>query len=140
MRPAATPGEIGGVALIEGEQVELLDPHWLFGSLVDGQAFDTVDGPPLVCALSEDGWMENILRPLIEAAGYRTVPLADAAAERADVVIIAAEAAVPPAAPAVLKLRAMPAPSGPGDDSIYRYDRESLLGALGERAAAIGKR
>jgi hypothetical protein len=34
----------------------------------------------------------------------------------------------------------MPAPSGPGDDSIYRYDRESLLGALGERAAAIGKR
>lgn len=140
VQPAAAPGEIGGVALIDGEQVELLDPHWLFAGVVDGQAESPGSPVGLICALSEDGWMENILRPLIEAAGYRTVRLGEAGAEQADLVIIGAEAAVPPAAPAVLKLRAMPAPSGPGDDSIYRYDRARLLGALGERAAAIGKR
>ena len=140
VQPAAAPGEIGGVALIDGEQVELLDPHWLFGGVADTQAELAEGGRGLICALSEDGWMENILRPLIEAAGYRTVRLGEVGAEQADVVIIGAEAAVPPAAPAVLKLRAKPASSGPGDDSIYRYDRASVLGALGERAAAIGKR
>jgi len=140
MQPAAAPGEVGGVVLIDGEQVELLDPHWLFAAVADGQAELAARGPGLICALSDDGWMENILRPLIETAGYRAVRLGEAGADQADLVIIGAEAAVPPAAPAVLKLRAVPAPSGPGDDSIYRYDRESLLGALGERAAAIGKR
>ncbi|MDB5697483.1 MAG: chemotaxis protein CheA [Alphaproteobacteria bacterium] len=144
IQPAHAPGEVGGVTLIDGEQIEVIDPHWLFGDVAGTEACSrSSSGAPggLVCALADDGWMENILRPLIQGAGYRTVRIGDADAADADLVIITAEAEVPPAAPAadILKLRAGPAPSGPGDDSIYRYDRARLLSALGDRAAAKGK-
>ena len=126
--PAAIPGEIGGVTLIDGEQIELIDSFWLFGE----QAEETATRGTLVCALpSADPWMQNILRPLIEAAGYRTIASDDAAAAAADLVIAAAEAdAGTPASGDILKIRATPERSGEDDDSIYRYDRAGLLTAL----------
>ena len=32
LQPAPAPGEVAGVVLIDGAQVELLDPHWLFAA------------------------------------------------------------------------------------------------------------
>ncbi|HEX5500345.1 MAG TPA: chemotaxis protein CheW, partial [Thermomicrobiales bacterium] len=66
---ADRPGEISGVSLIGGEPAELVDAHWLFANLVGAAARP---GEPLVCRLpSDDPWMQNMLRPIVEAAGYR---------------------------------------------------------------------
>jgi two-component system chemotaxis sensor kinase CheA len=71
VRPAAAPGEIGGVVLAGGQQVELLDPYWLFeqaGAHQPGAA-------GLVCAIAAgDPWLENMLRPMVESLGYTVVP------------------------------------------------------------------
>src|SRR5438270_989180 len=68
---AERPGEISGVSLINGEPAELVDAHWLFANHV-GAAAKTRD--QLVCRLpADDPWMQNMLRPIVEAAGYRVV-------------------------------------------------------------------
>ena len=62
------PGEISGVTLVDGEPAELVDPHWLFANHVGAAARLT---EPAVCRLpSDDPWMQNMLRPMVEAAGY----------------------------------------------------------------------
>jgi two-component system chemotaxis sensor kinase CheA len=126
LQPAPAPGEIAGVALIDGAQVELIDPYWLFAA----HAAEAADGERPVCALpAGDPWMETILRPLIESLGYRVV---DAGADvAADITVTAAEApeAMPASGGEVLRLRARPE-AAEGDDSIYRYDRAALIGAL----------
>ena len=68
---AERPGEVSGVSLISGEPAELVDAHWLFANHV-GAAARTSE--QLVCRLpSDDPWMQNMLRPIVEAAGYRVV-------------------------------------------------------------------
>jgi two-component system chemotaxis sensor kinase CheA len=131
--PAAAPGEVRGIALIAGEQVELLDLHWLFAHRAAGSAAQ--ERP--VCALpGGDAWIDAFLRPLIESAGYRTVRAGEPGSEKADLVVVSAEnESSEPAGPArVLRIRAAPEPLREGDDSIHRYDRESLIAALGRRA------
>jgi two-component system chemotaxis sensor kinase CheA len=133
MRPATVAGEIAGVALIDGAQVEIVDPYWLFAAHGD-TARDTDERP--VCALpAGDPWMDNMLRPLIESLGYQVVAAGEGIA--ADILIAAADAG--DAAPAsgagtVLRLRATPEAAPDGDDSIYRYDRAALLSALSRSA------
>jgi hypothetical protein len=91
IRPAASPGEIGGVVLAGGEQVELLDPYWLFeqaGAHQPGAA-------GLICAIAAgDPWLENMLRPMVESLGYTVVPAGEGV--HADIVIASAEAPAPP--------------------------------------------
>jgi len=131
LKPATVPGEIAGVALVDGAQVEIVDPYWLFAAHGDGAPSD--DRRP-VCALpAGDPWMDNMLRPLIESLGYHVVAAGPGVA--ADILIASAESADPekPATGEVLRLRATPeAPSD--DDSIYRYDRAALLNALSRHA------
>src|SRR5881398_3435865 len=68
---AELPGEVSGVSLINGEPAELVDAHWLFANHV-GAAARLAE--QLVCRLpSDDPWMQNMLRPIVEAAGYRVV-------------------------------------------------------------------
>ena len=133
LKPAPTPGEIAGVALIDGAQVELLDPYWLFA--VHGDAGASAEAP-LVCALpAGDPWMENMLRPLIESLGYRVVAAGEGVA--ADILIASAEDGDPGrgvAAGEVLRIRSRPELSGENDNSIYRYDRAGLLQALSRGA------
>jgi two-component system chemotaxis sensor kinase CheA len=127
LHPAPAPGEVAGVALIDGEQVELLDPHWLFAAHADGVP---EEGGQPVCALPEgDPWMESMLRPLVESLGYRVVPAREGVA--ADILILSeeGEAASPVKAGQVVRLRTHPE-TGDGDESIYRYDRAALIGAL----------
>ncbi|MDQ3140359.1 MAG: chemotaxis protein CheW, partial [Pseudomonadota bacterium] len=134
VEPAASLGEVGGVTLIDGEQVELLDPYWLFE--MHGQsAGHAVERP--VCALpAGDPWMDNMLRPIIESAGYRVVRVGDVAEEAVDVLIATAEAEAPTGAGRrLLRIRAQPELAGKHDDSIYRYDRAGLLTALSQSVA-----
>lgn len=125
LSPAPVPGEVAGVGLVDGRQVELLDVHWLFSNFVSEKA-----GLRPTCALpAGDPWIDNMLRPLIESLGYAVV-----AGGEGVVADVAIEAGGEPAldrAGAVLRLRSDPQPAGEGDDSIYRYDRAALLDALG---------
>jgi two-component system chemotaxis sensor kinase CheA len=78
-----------------------------------------------------------MLRPMIEAAGYRVVGEGD---EPADVVVASQGAAVPDgAAKQTIWLRTEAEASGKKDASIYRYDRAGLLMALKSAGAGRGK-
>jgi two-component system chemotaxis sensor kinase CheA len=128
VREALGPGEVGGVVLVGGDQVELLDPYWLFEQAGAAAA----EPARLVCAIpAGDPWMENMLRPLIESLGYQVVPAGDGV--QADIVIASAEAPPPPA-PAgaqILRLRTTAQAGADSGGTIYRYDRAALLDALG---------
>jgi two-component system chemotaxis sensor kinase CheA len=124
-------GEISGVSLINGEPAELVDAHWLFSNHVGAIA---ATAEQLVCRLPDnDPWMQNMLRPIVEAAGYRVVGENDEV--MADLVI-ASQGEKVDAARAIF-LRSEPEPKGKKDDSIYRYDRAGLLMAL--KSAGRGK-
>jgi two-component system chemotaxis sensor kinase CheA len=137
LRPAALPGEVAGAFLVDGAQVELLDPYWLFAVHADGGAEANGDGaePPL-CALPEgDPWIDNMLRPLIESLGYR---IAKAGEGGADVVIALEGDETGGSDAQIVRIRARPELGNAQDDSIYRYDRAGLIGAL--NAAKGGRR
>jgi two-component system chemotaxis sensor kinase CheA len=128
------PGEVSGVSLISGEPAELVDPHWLFASHV-GETARISD--PLVCRIpGDDPWMQNMLRPIIEAAGYRVV--GDEDTGDVDLVIASQGEEIPEeAAGHTIWLRPEPESAGKKDESIYRYDRAGLLMAL--KSAGRGK-
>jgi two-component system chemotaxis sensor kinase CheA len=132
---ADRPGEISGVSLIGGEPAELVDAHWLFANHV-GAAARTSE--QLVCRLpSDDPWMQNMLRPIVEAAGYRVV--GDEHESTADLVIAAQGSEVPvDASNKTIWLRTEPEAAGKKDESIYRYDRAGLLMALKTANAGRG--
>lgn len=122
------PGEIEGLALIDGEPAEIVDPHWLFAS--NSGRLDAETGRQPVCRLaSDDPWLQSFLRPLAEAAGYRIIGAGDAG--EADIAIAMADAE--PAdglAGELIRLRTEPEASPETADSVYRYDREGLAAAF----------
>jgi two-component system chemotaxis sensor kinase CheA len=132
---AESPGEVSGVSLVNGEPAELVDAHWLFANHVGTSAHTTEQ---LVCRLpADDPWMQNMLRPIVEAAGYRVVSDADA---KADLVIASQGSEVAAdGAKRTIWLRSEPEASGKKDESIYRYDRAGLLVALKSAGAGRGK-
>jgi two-component system chemotaxis sensor kinase CheA len=129
-------GEVSAVSLINGEPAELVDAHWLFANHI-GTAAKASEQP--VCRLpSDDPWMQNMLRPIVEAAGYRVVGDADEC--EADLVIASKGSEVPEdQAKKTIWLRTDPEASGKKDESIYRYDRAGLLMALKSAGAGRGK-
>jgi two-component system chemotaxis sensor kinase CheA len=130
---ADQPGEVSGVSLINDEPAELIDAHWLFSHYIDVAARCA---DQLLCRLpADDPWMQNMLRPIIEAAGYRVVG-GDTEIE-ADLVIASQGDQVPEAGGKTIWLRTEPEASGKKDDSIYRYDRAGLLMAL--KSAGVGR-
>ncbi|HEV2866733.1 MAG TPA: chemotaxis protein CheA [Allosphingosinicella sp.] len=136
LQPSPAEGEVAGVALIDGAQVELLDPYWLFATHAD--AAPAGEQVPVCAIPTGDPWMETILRPLIESLGYRVVAAAEGVA--ADILIASADAvdSPPVAAGEVLRIRSRRQCSGENDNSIYRYDRAGLLDAL-SRGAGKGR-
>ena len=128
------PGEISGVSLINGEPAELIDAHWLFSNHVGVAAHAKEERVCLVPCW--DPWMQNMLRPLIEAAGYRVID--DPEEEKADVVIATVGEELPrESVDKTIWLRDEPEASGKKDQSIYRYDRAALLMAL--KSASVGR-
>jgi len=132
---AERPGEVSGVSLINGEPAEIVDAHWLFANHVGAAA---KPAEALVCRLpTDDPWMQNMLRPIVEAAGYRVVGEGD---EPADLVIAAQGSDVTTNdAGQTIWLRSDAEAAGKKDDSIYRYDRAGLLMALKSAGAGSGK-
>jgi two-component system chemotaxis sensor kinase CheA len=132
VRPARTAGPVAGVSLVQDQQVELLDVHWLFA-----HRRDAVVAPaeaPACLLVGADPFLDTILRPVIEGAGYRVLRTGEEGAEAAETVIQLAEdgdaAAALPASARVVRLRACPEPLDEDDGSIHRYDREAILKAL----------
>jgi two-component system chemotaxis sensor kinase CheA len=125
---ADRPGEISGVTLIGDEPAELVDAHWLFAHHICAASRVTSEQP--VCRLpSDDSWMQNMLRPIVESAGYRVV--GDRDEVDADLVIVSEGTKIGKgAAGRTIRLRSEPEASGTKDSSIYRYDRAALLVAL----------
>ena len=79
-----------------------------------------------------------MLRPMVEAAGYRVV--GDKDEEEADLVIVAKGAKVDKAAAArTIRLRSEPEAAGARDSSIYRYDRAALRMALKSAGGGRGR-
>jgi two-component system chemotaxis sensor kinase CheA len=133
---ADRPGEVHGVSLINGEPAELVDAHWLFSNHVGTAAHRKEQ---LVCLVPcWDPWMQNMLRPLVEAAGYRVID--DAEEEEADVVIASVGEDLPEeGVDSTIWLRTEPEAAGRKDESIYRYDRAGLLMALKSVASGRGR-
>lgn len=122
---AETCADIEGVTLIDGEPVEIVDAFALFAR----HARPAVLTPkPPVCRLpAGDAWIQTILRPLVEAAGYRVIGEADEG--EADVTIATPESpAATDGTGRVIVLRNTL--DKPTDGSVYRYDRDGLLAAL----------
>ena len=133
---AERPGEISGVSLVSNEPAELVDAHWLFAN---NAAAASPKKEQLVCLIPDwDPWMQNMLRPMVEAAGYRVID--DAENEKADVVIACLGEELPDnASHKTIWLRAEPEVANTKDFSIYRYDRAGLLTALKTVGAGRGK-
>lgn len=132
MVPSRMAGPIAGVVSIDGEQVEMLDIHWLFANHAD---LGSHARSQPVCLLSgeETPWMEKFLRPVLEGAGYRVVT-SIAPGERVAVALAMDDdgEVVDGNAP-VVRLRTDPQSDVTGSDTIYRYDRDALLTALAQR-------
>ena len=125
IRPANSPGEVEGTTLVDGRPVEVLDCFWLFAR--HAGAPRTAAAP--VCRLAEDDpWARSILRPLVEAAGYRVIGEDDG--EDADVAIaVQGGAARELRANETIILHSSPDEAG-STGGVYRYDRAGLVAAL----------
>jgi two-component system chemotaxis sensor kinase CheA len=131
--PADNPGAVSGVTLIGGEPAELVDAHWLFSNHL-GAAVKPADRG--VCRLpSDDPWMQNMLRPIVEAAGYVVIGEED---ELIPDLVIASDGKQVEAADKAKVIVLRSDPEGEDGESIYRYDRAGLLMAL-KAASGRGK-
>lgn len=139
MVPARTPGDIAGVMVVDDEQIEILDLHWLFAEHGNGQA--NAEHPPICLLTGKDvGWMETFLRPVIEAAGYRVQ--IGASADVKPTIALAMEDDAAPASsvdvPVVRLCRRKRDRSAKGS-AVYRYDRVALMTVLEAHRAAGGR-
>ncbi len=128
---ASEPGTIAGVLLVDDRQVELLDPYWLFAQA--GVAVPDA-GRPLCLLDGDDPWMRDVLRPIVEQAGYRVDFTGPGATPERAVAILAmardGDDATYPASAPVIRLRASAEADATPGGSIYRYDRGGLIAAL----------
>ncbi|MDO7836044.1 chemotaxis protein CheW [Sphingobium sp. HBC34] len=135
----AMQGLLSGVAVIDGEHLEVINPFALFATLPEESIVEQARGRCLL-ADADDGWTREILAPLLRQAGHDVVlglP-GDAIVDPGDVVLCtggdAAQAAEIMGC-RVVHLRASPRPVGPQDGSIYRYDQDALMAAIAGRRA-----
>ena len=119
---AGQAGIIAGIAVIEGEPIELVDPLALFA-----EAAVTAERPLCLLHGNESGWMEAFLKPTIEQAGYRVVR-ATASGERPVIALAIEDEADSAPVPALRLSRTRGQP-------LYRFDRAALIAALKEHRA-----
>jgi two-component system chemotaxis sensor kinase CheA len=121
-------GEAEGVVLIDGLPTLMVAPYALFAR----HAVAPAGAVPPVCLLPPgDPWIQNFVRPMVEAAGYRVVDAdADTNGTQVDLAIMTQSEPAAVSARKTVLLRADPGETAGGDGSIYRYDRAGLLAAL----------
>ena len=123
--PADNPAAVSGVTMIGGEPAELIDAHWLFAHHLGAAAKPAVQA---VCRLpTDDPWMQNMLRPIVEAAGYLVIGEDDELI--ADLVIATDDRPIE-VADGARSIVLTADPEAANDRNIYRYDRAGLLMAL----------
>lgn len=134
MVSARDAGPIAGVVVLNGQQHELLDVHWLFATHGD----QIMPEEPPLCLISgaESGWMTIFLKPALEGAGYRVVTSLKPGETASVELTMDAEGAVALSDAPVVRLRHDRPMADDHDRSVYRYDRPGLLAALAERAGA----
>ncbi len=137
MIPARQAGPIAGVVQIDGEQVEMLDLHWLFATYAGADSASS--GPICLLSGAQTGWMDSFLRPVLEGAGYRVITQSMPNLQPSVVLAMDDDFADAPGDAPIVRLRAQ-ADLREGDDSIYRYDRDALLNALATRQLRAGGR
>jgi two-component system chemotaxis sensor kinase CheA len=136
LMPAAEPGEVRGVVLVGDEQAELLDLHWLFAR--HAPSAPAAARRPVCAIPAGDPFMDAILRPLVESAGYEVVASGAPGSESASIVIAAEDSET--AAPSGARLVRIRAEAEGQGDSVHRYDREALLAALAGEAPSKRRR
>ena len=130
----AMHGLLSGVAVIDGEHLEVISPFALFATLPDEPVAEIARGR---CVLTDtnDGWTREILAPLLRQAGQEVLfglP-DDGAIDPADILFCSgadADFAAAITGCRVVRLRASPRPAEPDDGSIYRYDQDALMAVL----------
>ena len=129
MVPAQDSGPIAGVVAIDGDQIEVIDLHWIFANHADLGA-GTASGPEApLCLLdgADSAWMTTFLKPVLESAGYRVASTLRPGETPRVVVHMDGGAAPANGKAALVRLRR----DAEGDDaSIFRYDRPALLAAV----------
>jgi two-component system chemotaxis sensor kinase CheA len=133
--PAPGADLAAGIALIDGEPYEVLDSLALFARYARPAA---PARQPLCRMPAGDRWLQDFLRPLVEAAGYGVIDEADEAEADVSIALADTDAAAPLAAAQAILLRATPEPDTHTAQTIYRYDRDALMAAL--NAAKARKR
>lgn len=121
---------ISGVFIFDARQIELMDPHWIF-SQFDNEVHHHAGEKKPICLLKagEDGWTRQMLAPLIAKAGY-DVRYDLNEGEKAEICISSDDIdMISPEAGEVIALRDRPI-AADNSNSIYRYDRVGILGAL----------
>ena len=139
----AMHGFLSGVAVIDGEHLEVINPFALFAGLPEQPMVERTGGRCLL-ADSEDGWTREILAPLLRQAGHEVVMglPAGEALDPQDVVLFTGSDTSPAnelLGCRIVQLRATPRPTGPQDSSIYRYDQDALMAALAGSGRQAGR-
>ncbi|WP_066551144.1 MULTISPECIES: chemotaxis protein CheA [unclassified Sphingomonas] len=134
--PPAAPGMVAGVALVDNDPVELLDPHWLF-THHGAEAIEGDRAPICLIGADPSGWIGTFLRPMLEGYGYRVTQRLGP--EEQPAIVLTLDAPPPDiVAPApVVRLTSDRGAAETGQ--IYRYDRAALIDAL-QRAVTGGRR
>ena len=139
----AMHGLLSGVAVIDGEHLEVINPFALFAGLPEQPMVERT-GARCLLADSEDGWTREILAPLLRQAGHEVVMglPAGEAVDPQDVVLFTGSDTSPAnelLGCRIVQLRATPRPTGPQDSSIYRYDQDALMAALAGSGRQAGR-
>jgi len=140
MVPASRPGPVAGVVPMDGEQIELIDVHWIFAEEADRLIVDPAEEPLCLFAGSDTAWMESFLRPVVEAAGYRVVTRLEGGEKPVIALAMGDVVEVPSADIPIVKLSKRKDKQVAEGDAIYRYDRDRIAQVLAERRASTGGR
>ena len=139
VRPAIGTPMVEAVIEHEGEQIELIDAHACLAEGARLQGSDLGQAGGALCYLEADqqGWMGNVLKPLLEAAGYRGThdpeQRASAWAE-----LLSEDGGHGAAIDSSRTILLHDRPGQSAERSIYRYDRAAILRALANKAVPAG--
>jgi two-component system chemotaxis sensor kinase CheA len=129
-------GRIAGLVMVGDTQLEMVDPFMLFAEAA-GRRATARSSRPIQCLIAdaEDPWMRTILAPLLIQAGH-DVTYGGTGEGSPDVILCSDAQAVCPTTGdiPVVALREIASPGAGTPDSIYRYDRETIMAAIAQAA------